>query len=102
MPKPEYLLFTKFSRHVNIFIKCPACKNPSTSVNTQNPSVENIVQATINSMKNEIIDKIPSQAAFQEIDHSSLKNLEKSLKAVISQTIGEIKAQVSFLKNPGV
>ena len=53
-------------------------------------------------MKNEIIDKIPSQAAFQEIDHSSLKNLEKSLKAVISQTIGEIKAQVSFLKNTGV
>ena len=49
-------------------------------------------------MKNEIIDKIPSQAAFQEIVHSSLKNLETSLKAEISQTIDDIKSQVPTLE----
>ena len=77
MPEPEYLLITKISQCIDICIKCPACKYPSTSVNTQNPSVENIVQATINSMKNEIIYKIPSQAAFQEIVHFSTKKTRK-------------------------
>ena len=98
MPEPEYLLFTKISWRVDTCIKYPACKYPSTSVNTQNPSVESIVQATINSMKNEIIDKTPSQAAFQETVHSSSKNLETSLKAEISQTIDEIKSQVPTLE----
>ena len=98
MPEPEYLLITKISRRVDICIKCPACKYGSTSVNTQNPSVENIVKATIDSMKNEIIDKIPSQAAFQEIVQASLKDLETSLKAEISQTVSEIKSQVSALE----
>ena len=49
-------------------------------------------------MKSEIIDKIPSQAAFQELGHSSLKNLETSLQAEISQTIEKIKSQVSALE----
>ena len=98
MPEPEYLLITKISRRVDICIKCPACKYGSTSVNTQNASVENIVKATIDSMKNEIIDKIPSQAAFQEIVQASLKDLETSLKAEISQTVSEIKSQVSALE----
>ena len=98
MPEPEYLLITKISWFVDICIKCPACKYPSTSVNTQYPSVQNILQATINSMKNEILDKIPSQVAFQEIVHSSLKYLEISLKAEISQTIGKIKSQISALE----
>ena len=71
MPESEYMLITKISQCIDICIKCPACKYRSTSVNTQNPSVENIVQATIISMKNEIIDKIPSQAAFQEIVQAS-------------------------------
>jgi len=49
-------------------------------------------------MENEIIDKIPYQAAFQEILHSSLKYLETSLKAEMSQTIVEIKSQASALE----
>ena len=49
-------------------------------------------------MKNEIFDKIKSQAAFQEIVQASLKDLETSLKAEISQTVGEIKSKVSALE----
>ena len=98
MPEPEYLLITKISRCVDICIQCPAFKYRSTSINAQNLSVENIIQATINSMKNEIIDKTPSQAAFQEIVKASLKDLETSLKADISPTVGKIKSEVSALE----
>ena len=49
-------------------------------------------------MKNEIIDKTPSQAAFQEIVKASLKDLETSLKADISPTVGKIKSEVSALE----
>jgi hypothetical protein len=101
MPEPEYVLITKISRRVEVCIKCPICKHSGTtpSSSSQNPSIESIVEATINNMKSNIIDKIPSQAVIQDIVQSSVRNLETTLKAEISKSISDVKAQVSALEH---